>query len=342
VARLDPAVAGIGSAEERLGVPYLFEFRGRTSFFGTLVYDADIPAFEASLGPNERLTFGGLDIAGNYAGGQLVAAAAAESFAIATAGGTFSLDALAIDLDQDLSERTGGGTITLDRSTLVDAFGTQPMFAIANLRLESATAVGARAELRDAHFTVTADTVGIADWDVTAAELALDLSNIDLDAVERFGRLAEAGNLALLDPGPLVERLLAAGPVLAVDPLRFRIDDEPLTATVSVVTKPGALPPAGALDVFDPSLWLAALDASAMLEVAKPLATRIGALIAAQQLPLDGTLTEEQRQTFAEAQAGLTLAVLMGQGLLVESGDNYRVEIEARDGTLAVNGQPLL
>jgi hypothetical protein len=110
-----------------------------------------------------------------------------------------------------------------------------------------------------------------------------------------------------------------------------------------VTADPTAVPQSAPVDPLAASLWLSAVDARATLEVAKPLATRIGALIVAQQQPVfDDAIAPEQRQMFAEAQAGLLLATLMGQGILVESGDNYRVEIGASDGALTVNGQPLL
>lgn len=343
VARFDPASAGVGAAEERLGVPYLLEFRGRVNFLGTMTYDADVPGFETTLGPSDRFSFAGLDVDGTYARGRLVAAAASESLAVVTANGTFSIDAIAVDVDRDLAMRTGGGAISVGRGTLVDAFGTQTLFAASGLRVEGSEVAGTLADLRNLRVGLSADAFDVADWNVTAAELALDLRNIDSAAITQYKALASAGNASPSDPTLLLGRLFAAGPELELDPLRFRVDDEPFTATVLVSANPGAAPPMTGLDPLSALMWLNAIDAQAVLEVAKPLATRIGALVVAQQQPIfDDSVPEAQRRDFAEAQAGLMLATLMGQGLIVENGDNYRIELGVRDGSLTVNGQPLL
>ncbi len=46
VARLDPDSAGHRELLGRLGVPYLFEFRGRTGFLGGLTFEADAPPLD--------------------------------------------------------------------------------------------------------------------------------------------------------------------------------------------------------------------------------------------------------------------------------------------------------
>jgi uncharacterized protein YdgA (DUF945 family) len=43
----------------------------------------------------------------------------------------------------------------------------------------------------------------------------------------------------------------------------------------------------------------------------------------------------------AEAQSGLILAMLVGQGVLVEDGDSYRSALKLTNGALTLNGNPL-
>ena len=43
----------------------------------------------------------------------------------------------------------------------------------------------------------------------------------------------------------------------------------------------------------------------------------------------------------AEAQSGLMLTMMVGQGVLVEDGDGYRTELQFRDGAMTLNGNPL-
>lgn len=341
VARLDPETPAVAAAQDRLGVPYLFEFRGRVNFFGTLTYDASIPAFDTPLGANERFAFAGLDVDGTYSRGRLVAAAESESLALVSAGGTVSIDALALDVDRDLYERTGGGSISIGRGMAVDAFGTRTLLATSGLRLAGAAAAGTRETLRNLSLGLSADSLEVADWDVTAAELELDLRNIDSAVIEQYTTLARLGNAP--DAEPFLRELLAAGPELELDPLRLRVDGEELSSTVHVSAKPGATPPVAALDPLAALAWLDAVEARAMLEVAKPLATRIAGLLVTLRQPIfDDSVPEPQRRAFAEAQAGLMLATLMAQGLIVDGGSRYRIEIGVVDGSLTVNGQRLL
>src|SRR5688572_16042293 len=58
VARADPAAPGITELQQTLGVPYLFEFRGSSSYFGGLRFDADAPPFQLPL-DEALLTFSG-------------------------------------------------------------------------------------------------------------------------------------------------------------------------------------------------------------------------------------------------------------------------------------------
>jgi uncharacterized protein YdgA (DUF945 family) len=53
------------------------------------------------------------------------------------------------------------------------------------------------------------------------------------------------------------------------------------------------------------------------------------------------SLPPEQLAYMAEAQAGLILITLVGQGVLVEEGAAYRTDLRFADGALTVNGQSL-
>jgi len=65
-------------------------------------------------------------------------------------------------------------------------------------------------------------------------------------------------------------------------------------------------------------------------------------VVLASQMRLgDNSLAPEQRRQLAEAQAGLILVTLVSQGILVDAGDTYRVEMRLADGALTLNGTPL-
>ena len=141
--------------------------------------------------------------------------------------------------------------------------------------------------------------------------------------------------------GPHLERALKAGPSLTLDPLRFRYDDEPFEGRIEITTNTARLPPAGTLTLDNPLLMLGLVNADADLRVSKPLAATLAMLAARQQLGSDDSIPPDQLDYMAEAQSGLMLTMLVGQGVLVEDGDGYRSSLQFRDGTLTLNGNPL-
>ena len=52
-------------------------------------------------------------------------------------------------------------------------------------------------------------------------------------------------------------------------------------------------------------------------------------------------LPPEQLDYMAEAQSGLMLTMLVGQGVLIEEGDGYRTSFDYTDGGMTLNGNPL-
>jgi uncharacterized protein YdgA (DUF945 family) len=100
------------------------------------------------------------------------------------------------------------------------------------------------------------------------------------------------------------------------------------------------LPPAGQLNLENPLLVLGIIDGNADLRVSKVLAQSLATVAARMQLA-NGGMAPDEAQFMAEAQAGLILVQLAGQGLLVEDGDVYRTAINFADGTLTVNGNAL-
>jgi uncharacterized protein YdgA (DUF945 family) len=246
----------------------------------------------------------------------------------------------------------GTAELSIERIEVVDAArAATAVFEAQNVVVNSTIGVDGAGALLDMHVTSGLDAVRIEETRIAEASVGVTVRNIDIAALEAyFAALRELAAPPL--PGgapaaaigafePIIERALAAGPSVTVDPIRFRVDDEPFDGRVSVSTDAAALPPAGALDLRDPLLWLAVLSGTAELDVSKKLAQRLAVLVTQMQYSGSSSLPPEQLAYMAEAQAGLILITLVGQGVLVEEGAAYRTDLRFADGALTVNGQSL-
>ena len=139
---------------------------------------------------------------------------------------------------------------------------------------------------------------------------------------------------------PHVQRALAAGPSLVLEPISFKFDGEPFDGRVELATDPARAAQVDAADL-DMLRLLGVFDGTADLTLSKALARRLATVAATMQLGTDPRVPPDQLKYLAEAQSGLLLVTLVSQGMLVEDGDAYRTAIRYADGGLTVNGNPL-
>lgn len=351
IARPDSAAPGITELQQTLGVPYLFEFRGRTPYLGGLDFDADVPPFELPL-DEALLTFSGATTVGTFVRGHIDAAARIGSVDFTTPTGAFALRGLYASADNELLSQyvmPGEASFSLERVTVSDsAQGSTPTFEAVNLKMQSTVALDAASELLEMRVNYDLDALRVAESEITAGALALTLRNIDVATIEAYSAAATDAAAAGTDPativaalGPHLERALKAEPSLTLAPLRFRYDGEPFEGRIEIATNSQRLPPAGTLTLDNPLLLLGLVTTDAELQVSKALAAKLSVLAARMQLGNDPSVPPDQLEYMAEAQSGLVLTMLVGQGVLIEDGDGYRSSLALNDGTLTLNGNPL-
>jgi uncharacterized protein YdgA (DUF945 family) len=347
VARPDMEAPGVAELTQTLGVPYLFEFRGRTPYLGGLHFDADSPPFELPI-DEALLTSSGGTLAGSLTGRQLVADAQIGSLDLTSPTGTFAVRGLSASADNELrSEYVMPGETSLTVASISVAYPAQnaaPLFEVSNVTMQSDVDIDAAGELLEMRVTYDVDTLRVEDNEVTAASVGVAVRNLDVAAVEAYSAAAtdaaagaDAATLAA-SLGPLLERALKAGPSLTLDPLRFRYDGEPFEGRIEITTRPEQLPPAGTLRLDNPLMLLGLIDTKADLRLSKTLAGQLATLAARVQLSGDPTIPPDQLDYMAEAQSGLMLTLLVGQGVLIEDGEGYRTSVEFTDGSLTLNG----
>jgi len=351
VARPDTEVPGVAELTQTLDVPYFFQFRGRTPYFGGLDFDADAPPFTIPL-EETTLTFSGGTLAGNLAGRDVEADAQLGSVEFTSATGSFAVHGVLASVDSELrSEYVMPGEVTFSVADISIAApqSTMPMFETSNLRMKSDVDLDAAGELLEMRIHYDVDSVRVESNEMTGGSIAILVRNLDAAAVEAYGALATDAAAAGDDPEtiaaslvPHLERALRAGPSLTLDPIRFRYDDEPFEGRVEVTTNPARLPPAGTLSLDNPLLFVSLVNAKAELNMSKTLAGQLATLAARLQIAqTDPTIPPEQLDYMAEGQSGLMLTMLVGQGVLLEEGDSYRTSFEFTDGSMTLNGNPL-
>jgi uncharacterized protein YdgA (DUF945 family) len=351
VAQPDTEAPGMAELTQTLNVPYLFQFRGRTPYVGGLDFDADAPPFTLPL-DETALTFSGGTLAGNIAGRKVEADAQIGSVDFVGETGTFAVQGVAASVDSELRSEyvmPGEVSFSIAKISITAPQSTMPMFETSNLRIKSDVDLDTASDLLEMRLNYDVDSVRVESNELAAGSIAVAVRNLDAAAVEAYGALATDAAAAGADPEtiaaalvPHLERALRAGPSLTLDPIRFRYDDEPFQGRIEVTTNPARLPPAGTLSLDNPLLFVSLVNAKAELIMSKTLAGQLATLAARLQIAqTDPTIPPEQLDFMAEGQSGLMVAMLVGQGVLLEDGDSYRTSFELMDGSMTLNGSAL-
>jgi uncharacterized protein YdgA (DUF945 family) len=346
VARPDAGARNVAALEQSLGVPHLFEFRGRTGFAGGVSFDASVPPVDLDA-DGVHIAFTGAGVTGALVGQRLAFDSQLGSFELTSPPGAFTIRNVRATADSELGSPhvvPGDATLSIEQISIVDAArGGDPVIDAANVRIASKVGLDPGATLLNLHATYDSDSVLVYGTRLADASIGVTLDKVDVAALETYLHAAQPDASATdstADLGGALERGLAAGPGFTLDPLRFSVDGEPFTARLEIATNPAALPPAGSFDPDNPAALLPALRSAATIDVSKKLAREI-AVLATELRYGDGGMPREQGRLLADAQAGLILVTLVGQGILEDAGETYHVELRLADGALTLNGAPL-
>jgi uncharacterized protein YdgA (DUF945 family) len=346
VARPDSLARNVASLERGLGVPYLFEFRGRTSFIGGVSFDASLPAVDLTA-EGVHIAFSGGGIDGALVGQRLVSDSRVGDFVLTSPPGAVTIRNVRAATDIELGSSNmlpGDAKLSIEQLSIVDAErGNSPVLDAANIKIASKVGLEPHTTLLNLHATYDAESLLLYGTRIADANVGVSLDKIDVAALDTYSRLLErisVGADSAAEVGKALAHTLAAGPSLTIDPLRFRLDGEPFTAHLEIAANPAAF---AATDSVDFDSWLAllpALRSTVNVDVSKKLAREI-AVLTAEMRYVDDTMPPEQRRLLADAQAGLMLVTLTSQGILIDAGDTYRAELRLADGALTLNGGPL-
>ena len=355
-AYIDPESQLSTMAQQFLGMPYIIELRGRSGFGMGFDFEGEIPAFDGAFA-DTSYAFSGLDFTGNARGGDVTLDALLEEASLQGMGESMLLEALAVTGNWEGRARQialGDFEMTLGRLVASNALtGGAPVFSANDLGITSSVVESDGGELLELRALYSMGSLMLGDaLDLSDAALGLNLLEIDAEGANELyrisGEIASVEDpLLLLDTMmPALDKIVAAGPTLSIDPLQFSMREGDLDASLDVSIDPSVLPTGSARDLQNIAFAMGAVSANLDLRASKDLVERITAMIMTTQIammpgPGGGQMSPEQIQAMAEAQAGLTLVALTAQGILVDDGENFTATIRFADGQATANGAPL-
>ncbi len=291
VARADPDTAWVRDVTETYGLPYLFEFRGRTGFTGRVSFEADVPPLDtAATGGNARLS--GTDIEGTLAGNRLVAELDVGELDVTGPALSVLLSGVHASTDarlRDDGRTTGKASLEVAELGLSVQAGEPQTLQMTGVRVASEAAVeGGSWSTRLDYTSDSITTSGGRRFESAALGFAVD--NLDAAAVDELRALLEqrpaapgAPSVAPPDVIPVLNRILAGSPSLEIAPISFTSDGDAFDANARLDVRGDAAPLDMPALAGSPDGWLSLVDGSLDATVAKPLARRLAAAQLAAQ-----------------------------------------------------------
>ena len=352
----DPQSQTIQLAEMSLGVPYLFEIRGKSQFGSGFHFTGDIPSFDGGLA-DVSYDFSGIDVTGVSTLDHLEFDAVLESASVQSPLLSAVLESFRMTGDYDLREGSfapGRSEMTLGRVAAINPLlGAAPVFAAENLSIVTTTSESADRRWLDGEVVYRIGRVAAGPgFEISDAALGLRLAHIDSAALNGLVEAASSVQMSA-NPAALVaeilphfDRIVAGSPELTIDPIRFALAGGDFDGRLQIGVDGGALPTGSVNDFMNPAVARQALTASADLRASKPLVEMLAKLIAVQGMPAmtgpdGGPLPPDQLSALVDAQVAQQIGQLTAFGLIRDDGDDLSCTVSLEGGELIANGQPV-
>lgn len=348
-ANLDPEEPWVAEAHAELGVSSLFELRGRSGLLGGFDFEGEISPVDVVDG-GDTLAFSGLDFTGFTNGTDVTFDATAEQLAMQSMMLSFSLDGLA--LNGAYERRTDSIALGNAEFTLASVRASNPLLGASELFAIGELSASSETRLNDAGNIDTSISYGAgrltADGipSFTDVALGVNLLNIDGEALKAFADLyvqASADPTMLgLQALPILDRILATGPSISLDPIRFTMDGNSLDAVLTVTIDPSAMPTGSTMDFMNSSVAMSAIGANLEMTASKALVQELVSFGIEQQMAMQlQSMTVSEAEAMVQQTRDQMIALVVGQGMVIDEGDTYSTTVVFQNGAATVNGTPI-
>ncbi len=340
------------------GAGYLMQFTARTGFDGATEVVAKVPALEHRTPDGVRIALSGIDLEGQYEGGQqrLLGTLEMASLEVTDGDSRFVLDRLHVASDSTrispavhLTEATAGigGISVSSRNPLVG------VLELEDLALVTRVAPGGTEGRLDLSAEYRLGSLLTPQMTVTNGRFGLAIRNVGIASLEAYDAWSQAMTLrggpddALM--GELVQlagTFLRDGPIIELEPVSATYNGQPVDARLRLSVNAAAVPSADRLMQLDPLALMGAIAMDGEVAAASALVRQIASARLMEGARAE--LTSQGREpsdtelaALVEPQVDAILAGLVQQGLLRREGDRYRSELALRNGQAEINGQAM-
>lgn len=354
-ARLSPDTELSLLAEQFLGMPYVFELRGRAGL-GSFTYEGEIPPGEMAMGDTSFM-MSGVDFAGSNAGGKQDFEAVLASIELQDPFASAIVEA--IEMKSHTLVRSpdtmplNDAAFSIKRVTVSNPLlGGAPMFDLNDLLLTSDVVESEERGFLDSSMVVQFGNLIVQGFEIDNAALGFRLGRISSEAADRLMVISREiqtetdpdAIIAML--APLAEPLLAGGPEIAIEPIQLGMREGSLDGHLRIAVAPDSLIPEMLQDPMGMMAALGSVTGELELTATKPLVQMIASMIFSQQMvgvpgPDGQPVTPNEAQLMAQGQVNQMIDMLAAQNLIIDDGDNYTALIELANGMPTANGQPL-
>ena len=322
---------------------------------GDIVVDAPPFTLQAPADDVEQVVFAGAEATGtvDVATSHIVMTGQMNGFSVVSADGEAVVERTRIDFDMQYPETDpyglGGGEVVIDRIVALSESQTAIDLQQAKFGFNSNKGDDDKVSM-DVTYAINA--IKGSDVDLKDLNITFGMGQLDAGALREMQALSATATPDPTDPlaamniyrEPIYD-LLAGGMTMHFDPLRFNYDSQAFKAKLNVATKPGNLPEKAAFTLDNPLIFMNLFAITADLSIDKNLAMELAIPQLKEQLAAgvpEGTeVSDVELEDMARAQAPMMLGALVGQGLILEEGANYRVSATYDNGALMVNGTPM-
>jgi uncharacterized protein YdgA (DUF945 family) len=339
-----------------LGIPYLFELRGKSGFGSGFQFSGEMPAFDGAFA-DISYNSSGIEVTGVATRDHVQFDAVLDEASVQSPFMSGVLESFTMQGDSALRPgqfSLGTTETTLGRLTAINPIsGSEPAFTAENLSVATKTSENPEGTHLDMELIYRIGRIAVANaFEVSDAALGLRLGHIDSAAVNRLIEAASSMQTTA-DPMamaaqlmPLLDQVVAGSPEITLDPVQFSLPEGNFTGRLHVGLDGTALPTGSINDFMNPAVALGAVTADADLSASKPLVAMIAGLVAGQNMPNmtgpDGQpLPPEQIAAMVDAQVAQSLTMLTTFGIVSDSGANYTCTVRLAAGALTANGQPV-